>query len=186
MWYRKINTDKENIQNIRNLMNLQLDFYKACENSCKKILQDEEIKKFNNKVFNIKFEKFLSEKFDDSKVYVSKNSSELDFYFYSKNRYCKLVDHPSVQYIKNDYYYFTNNRKFKFIHEENKRINIDQFLEAVKDSEQDLKARIQKLKFEIDNIENIIKEYHDILNIIDNYKQKYSYSTLKDYIKIEL
>lgn len=185
MWYRKINTDKENIQNIRNLMNLQLDFYKACENTCKKILQDEEIKKFNNKVFNIKFEKYLQEKFENEKLYIWKDDDN-DFKMYSKNRYCKLVDHPSVQYIKNDSYYFSNNRKFKFIHEENKRINIDQFLEAVKDSEQDLKERIQKLKFEIDNIENIIKEYHDILNIIDNYKQKYSYSTLRDYIKIEL
>lgn len=180
---RKIRLSLEEKTDIKNLINLEIQFYRDSVKCIKNILNDKKLDTWDNKVFNKRFKEYLDQ-FENENISIWVDTDK-DIKFYCKNRGMKSCYSSCWNYINNDTYYIINQYSCKYIDTINSnRIIIDELKSGLKNILNKLEEKIASLENGVKKIDEIIKRYNEILEELKVFNDTLDYS-IKDYLKID-
>ncbi len=121
---------------------------------------------YNNKVVNVRFEKYLLENLHEFKLTLSIHRGILSVHDYQNRAY--KVSTCSVEYIE------TCGVKVKLVLKEN-RLDAKKTIEALQDVIQSLKDSVRSCMDDLANFDNEYEDWLNIQRIVKAYLNKYSY-----------
>ncbi len=157
----------------RELTLLAAKNYRDTAEVCDKVI--DVIKEFDGKVFNVKFERALQERIPDKRIYAEKMDSNRAYvYRYYDDKTVKDSEY-SCSYTENHFDVILN-----YPLNEDKRINADEWIEDIKQMQEQLLIRAMDLEASVDKIDAwkekikaLTREFNDTVDKIPGEVSRY-------------